>query len=223
MVRAVRQQQSGCLHIAGHRLIPAPRNLIQQRKRARSLCHLGGAHAPAAPTPDREIDCLNVVRAEAVGSPQAGTVYRVNVCATFKEQFDNAACPSDHRTMERRASRMIPTIHEVGVRIQKFTNPSKVAGLSSQMNRVILTCLSRRGPTLSIASPLESCRDGIMAAFACHSDQAVAIIPVPFRVRSCIEQHLNNLGMSFADREVNRRRIEIAASAQRRIAVQKPT
>src|SRR5262249_59706454 len=116
--------------------------------------------------------------------------------------------------MERRASRVIPTIQEVRVRIQKLTNPSKVAGLRSQMYRVILTRLSRRGPPLSIASPLESGRDGIMAAFPCHSDQAVAIVPVPFRVRSGIEQHLNNLGVSFADGEVNRRRIEIAATAQ---------
>ena len=110
---------------------------------------------------------------------------------------------------------MIPTIQELRVRIQKFTDPSKVAGLRSQMNRVILTCLSRRGPTMLIASPLEDCRDGIMATFPCHSDQAVAIVPVPFRVRFCIEQHLNNLGVSFADGEVDRRRIEIAATAQR--------
>src|SRR6516225_5994362 len=62
-----------------------------------------------------------------------------------------------------------------------------------------------------------------MAAFPCHSDQAVTIVPVPFRVRSGIEQHLNNLGVPFADGEVNRRRIEIAATAQRRISVQEPT
>ncbi|HEX3450042.1 MAG TPA: hypothetical protein VHS97_17445 [Isosphaeraceae bacterium] len=143
----------------------------------------------------------------------------MNVCATFKEQLDNAARPSDHSTMERRASRMIPTIQEVRVRIQKFTNPSKVACLRSQMNRLILTCLSRRGPTLAIAGPFERCRDSIMAAFPCHSDQAVAIVPVPFRVRSCIEQQLNDFGMCFAGGEVNRRRIELAATAERRIPV----
>jgi hypothetical protein len=125
--------------------------------------------------------------------------------------------------MERRASPVIPTIQQVRVRIQKLTNPSKVAGLRSQMNGVILKRLSRRGPPLSVASPLESYRDGIMAAFPCHFDEALAIVPVPFRVRSGIEQHLNDVGVPFADGEVNRRRIEIAATAKRRISVQQPT
>jgi hypothetical protein len=83
-------------------------------------------------------------------------VDRVNVRATFEEQLGDGARPSDHSTMERRASCMIPTIHEVGVHIQKLTNPSKVAGLRRQMNGVIHECLSRRSPSLSIASPLES-------------------------------------------------------------------
>jgi hypothetical protein len=150
-------------------------------------------------------------------------VDRVNVCAAFEEQLDDAARLPNHSTMERRASRVIPTIQQVRVRIQKLTNPSKVAGLRSQMDGVILKRLSRRGPPLSVASPLENYRDGIMAAFLCHSDQAVAIVPVPFRVRSGIEQHLNDLGVPFADGEVNRRRVEIAATAQRRISVQEPT
>src|SRR6516165_1590449 len=144
MARAVGQQQSGCLHIAGHRLIDAPARFDPETETREKHAPSRQAHTPAASTPDREIDCLNIVRAEAAGRPQAGTVYRVNVCATFKEQLDNAARPSHHSTMERRASRMIPTIHEVRVRIQKLTNSSKIAGLRSQMNGVILTCLSRR-------------------------------------------------------------------------------
>jgi hypothetical protein len=158
-----------------------------------------------------------------VGSTQAGAVDRVNVCAAFEEQLDDSARLPNHSTMERRASTVISTIQQVRVRIQKFTNPSNVAGLRSQMNWVILKRLRRRGPPLSLASPLENYRNGIMAAFPCHSDQAVAIVPVPFRVRSGIEQHLNNLGVPFADGEVNRRRIEIAATAQRRISIQEPT
>src|SRR5262249_36526527 len=136
-------------------LIPAPARLDPETQTREKLSPARQAHTPAASTPDREIDCLDTVCAEAAGRPQAGTVDRVNVCATFKEQLDNAARLPDHRTVERRASRMIPTIQEVRVHIQKLTNPSKVAGLRSQMNGVILTSLGRWGPALSIASPLE--------------------------------------------------------------------
>jgi hypothetical protein len=94
--------------------------------------------------------------AEAAGRSRAGTVDRVNVGAALEEQRDDPSCLSDHCTMERRPSGMIPTIQEVRVRIQKPTNPSEVAGLRSPMNGVILTWLSRRDPTLSIAGPLES-------------------------------------------------------------------
>src|SRR5260370_28438207 len=108
MVRAVCQQQSGCLHIAGHRLIHAPARLDPVTQIREKHPPSRWTHTPAASTPDREIDCLNIVRAEAAARPQAGTVYRVNVCATFKEQLDNAARLSDHSTMQRRASPLIP-------------------------------------------------------------------------------------------------------------------
>src|SRR5437773_3026059 len=104
MVRTVCQQQVGCLHIAGHRLIHAPARLDPETQPREKHPPFRPAHTPAASTPDREIDCLNIVRAEAGGSPQAGAVYRMNVCATIKEQLDNAARLSDHSTMERRAS-----------------------------------------------------------------------------------------------------------------------
>src|SRR5262245_26517784 len=116
MIRAVCQQQSGRLHIAGHRLIHAPARLDPKTQTREKNSPSRPAHTPAASTPDREIDCLNTVRAEAVGSPQAGAVYRVNVRPTFKKQFDHAARLSDHSTMERRASRMIPTIQKMRVR-----------------------------------------------------------------------------------------------------------
>src|SRR4051812_4748346 len=123
MVCTVCQQQSGCLHVAGHRLIPAPARLEPETQTREKHPPSRPAHTPAASTPDREIDCLNTVRAEAAGSPQASAVYRVNVRPTFKEQLDNASRFSDHSTMERRTSRMIPAIQEVRVRIQKLTNP----------------------------------------------------------------------------------------------------
>jgi hypothetical protein len=173
-VRAACQQQSGCLHIAGHRLIHAPARLDPETQTREKHPPSRRAHTPAASTPDREIDCLNTVRAESAGSAQTGTVDRVNVCATFKEQLDNAARPSDHSAMERRASRTIPTIHEVRVRIQQFTNPPKVAGLRSQMNRVILTYLSRRSPVWSTASPFENRRDLIEGVLAQRADVGIA-------------------------------------------------
>jgi hypothetical protein len=40
----------------------------------------------------------------------------VHVGATVEEQLDDATCLSDHRTMERRASRMI-TIQEVWIQL----------------------------------------------------------------------------------------------------------
>src|ERR1700738_749124 len=107
MVRAVCQQQSGCLHIAGQRLIHAPARLDPETQPREKHPPSRPAHTPAASTPDREIACLNIVRAEAGGSPQAGAVYRVNVCVTLQEQLDSVACLADHGTMERRASRMI--------------------------------------------------------------------------------------------------------------------
>src|SRR5262249_57324032 len=68
---------------------------------------------------------------------QAGTVERVNVCATFKEQRDNAACLSDHSTMERRTSRTIATIEEVRVgRSEEHT--SELQSLTNIVCRLLL-------------------------------------------------------------------------------------
>src|SRR5262245_31492290 len=56
-----------------------------------------------------------------------------------------------------------------------------------------------------------------MAALAGHFNQTKAIVAVPFRIGAGIEKNPYNVEMSFANRKVNRRRVEIAFTAAARI------
>jgi len=142
---------------------------------------------------------------------------RMNVCATIEKKFDDPARPSNNSAVERRAAGAIPSIQETEVSIEKLAHTANVAGLGRSMDLMIIARCRRRRSTAAITSLLQQNRNGFMAALAGHFNQTETIMAVPFRIGAGIEKNPYNVEMSFANRKVNGRRVEIAFSAAARI------
>ena len=144
----------------------------------------------------------------------------VNVRASIEKKLYDLARPSHHSAVERRATRAISSIQEGRVRIKEFAHTANVAGVGSPMDIMIVAHGRRRRTAALIPSLLQQNRNGLMATLSGHFNQAEAVVPIPLRVGAGLEKKPHHIEMSFSNRKVNRRRIEIAFTAPVRIGRQ---
>src|SRR5262245_60004696 len=138
---------------------------------------------------------------------------RVYVGTAIQKKLDDCSRASQDCAMKRRASRPVATIEQRGIRIQQLAHTTNMPCFGGKMNRMILVCFRRRRSATTIASLFENSSDGVVATFLRHVYQAFTVVAVPFRVCACIEQDLNDLRMTFANRKMDWRSIEVSLAA----------
>src|SRR5205085_123643 len=135
---------------------------------------------------------------------------RVNIRSAIEEKFDDGPRVLHNCPMKRRAARTVAAIQQGGIGIKKLTNAGDIPRVDSQMNRMILASLRRRGSAATVAVFLQNPDDNVVTALLRHVDQAVSIVAVPLGVRPRVKQHLDDFRVSLANSKMDRRRVEIS-------------
>src|SRR5712692_9291681 len=130
----------------------------QQEPRRFEVALLRG---PAVRPPYREVDRLKVHSPPSPACAPRDAVDRVDISAAIEQQCNRSARRSEHRTMQRRASRAIAAVYKSWLGIEKLPDTRDIVRLRSLMNWMIV---ARRNSSAATASLLKQARAALMPA-----------------------------------------------------------
>jgi hypothetical protein len=168
-------------------------------------------------SPYRDVDRLNVVRPNTFRCTLRRAVNGMDIRSPIQKQLDNFSRGAGDCAMKRRATRAIAAIEQCRFLIQELSNTLRIISVRRGEDWMILGRCGGNRPTATVAVLFQQFGNSVVASLPCHIDKTVAVIPVPFRIRSGIEQQLDNLGMPLAYSKMNRLRVPVALSAPLRI------